>query len=86
MSNPCINKTKSRIDALKLILFRLTFSFGRALQASCLKAWSGTNVEAGQEELLKRAQINGQASLGQYEGGISGAARAESNFVQKHTY
>ena len=66
--------------------WKLTFSLGRALQASCLKAWSGTNVEAGQEELLKRAQINGQASLGQYEGGISGAAGAESNFVQKHTY
>jgi len=64
----------------------LTFSFGRALQASCLKAWAGKDVAAGQEELLKRAQINGQASLGKYEGGVSGAAGAESNFVQKHTY
>merc|ERR1712042_317615 len=31
----------------------LTFSFGRALQASCLNAWSGKDVAAGQEELLK---------------------------------
>merc|ERR1712113_1261602 len=38
--------------------WRLSFSFGRALQASCLKAWAGTNVAAGQEEFLKRAQVN----------------------------
>ena len=64
----------------------MSFSFGRALQASCLKAWSGKDVAAGQEELLRRAQINGLAALGQYEGGAVGAAGAESNFVQKHTY
>merc|ERR1711923_312594 len=41
--------------------WRLSFSFGRALQASCLKAWAGTNVAAGQEEFLNRAKINGLA-------------------------
>lgn len=37
----------------------LTFSYGRALQASVLKAWGGKdeNVAAGQEELLKRAKV-----------------------------
>lgn len=64
----------------------LSFSFGRALQASCLKAWAGKDVAAGQEELLRRAEINGQAALGQYGGGEAGAAGAQSNFVQKHTY
>lgn len=37
----------------------LTFSYGRALQASVLKTWSGKpeNVAAAQAELLKRAQV-----------------------------
>ena len=37
----------------------LTFSYGRALQASALKAWGGKleSVKDGQEELLKRAKV-----------------------------
>jgi hypothetical protein len=37
----------------------LTFSYGRALQASVLAAWKGSkdNVKAGQAELLKRAKV-----------------------------
>lgn len=37
----------------------LTFSYGRALQASALKAWSGKNenIKAGQQEFLKRAKV-----------------------------
>merc|ERR1719150_1605786 len=64
----------------------LSFSFGRALQASCLAAWAGRDVTAGQAELLRRAEINGAAALGQYGGGAGGAAGQQSNFVQKHTY
>lgn len=39
----------------------LTFSYGRALQASVLKAWGGKkeNIAAGQSELLKRAKVSG---------------------------
>jgi fructose-bisphosphate aldolase, class I len=38
----------------------LTFSYGRALQASVLAAWKGKkeNVAAAQEELLKRATVS----------------------------
>lgn len=38
----------------------LTFSYGRALQASVLRAWGGKkeNVAAGQQELLKRAKVS----------------------------
>ena len=36
-----------------MLKFRLSFSFGRALQASPLKAWNGNNVAAGQDELLR---------------------------------
>lgn len=37
----------------------LTFSYGRALQASVLRAWGGKkeNLAAGQQELLKRAKV-----------------------------
>ena len=76
-------------DSLKYshwLYFRLTFSFGRALQASCLKAWAGKDVAAGQGELLKRAETNGLAALGQYTGGVAGAAGGESNYVEKHSY
>jgi fructose-bisphosphate aldolase class I len=66
----------------------LTFSYGRALQASVLQAWKGKkeNVKAAQEELLKRAKANGEAALGQYRGGVAGAAAGQSLFVKCHTY
>jgi len=37
----------------------LTFSFGRALQASVLQAWGGKveNLKHAQEELLKRSKV-----------------------------
>ena len=79
-------ETRFRLYEIQVNDFRLSFSFGRALQASCLKAWAGKDVAAGQEELLKRAETNGLAALGQYQGGVAGAAGAQSNFVQKHTY
>jgi len=42
----------------------LTFSYGRALQQSVLKAWRGqeANVAAAQAALLERAQANGAAA------------------------
>ncbi len=48
----------------------LSFSYGRALQASVLKAWMGKpeNIHLAQEQLLKRAKANGLATLGKYEG------------------
>lgn len=67
----------------------LTFSFGRALQASVLKAWSGKkeNVEAAQTELVNRARANSQASLGKYEPGTcKGAAAQDDQFVKNHAY
>ncbi|TOF85598.1 hypothetical protein CGJ15_25860 [Vibrio parahaemolyticus] len=65
----------------------LTFSFGRALQASALKAWSGKDVKAGQTELLKRAKANGAAALGKYSAGTcSGAAGEAGLFVKDHQY
>nr|CAD7427475.1 unnamed protein product [Timema monikensis] len=67
----------------------LTFSYGRALQASVLKAWGGKpeNVKAAQEELLKRAKANGQAALGKYDAGsVAGKAAGEGLFIKDHAY
>lgn len=66
----------------------LTFSYGRALQASVLAAWKGSkdNVKAGQDQLLMRAKANGEAAMGQYAGGIAGAAAGQSLFIAGHAY
>ncbi|XP_059048233.1 fructose-bisphosphate aldolase isoform X1 [Achroia grisella] len=67
----------------------LTFSFGRALQASVLRAWAGKpeNILAGQQELLKRAKANGLASTAKYQAGsIPSLAAGKSNFVKAHAY
>lgn len=46
----------------------LSFSYGRALQEDCLKAWGGKkeNIKAAQDALLKRARLNSAAALGNY--------------------
>jgi fructose-bisphosphate aldolase class I len=50
--------------------WRLSFSYGRALQEQALKAWRGQteNVGAAQERLLRRARLNGMATRGHYLG------------------
>jgi len=63
----------------------LTFSFGRALQASTLKAWGGKaeNKAKAQQVFAERARANGLAQLGKYKG--SGQA-GESLFVKGYKY
>jgi len=48
--------------------WKLSFSYGRALQAAALKAWSGdaANVPAAKKAFLHRAKCNGAATLGEY--------------------
>lgn len=66
----------------------LSFSYGRALQASTIVAWQGKpeNVEKAKQEFLTRAKANGEASVGKYTGGIHGAAGDQSQFIEKHSY
>ena len=49
--------------------WKLTFSYGRALQAAPQKAWSGKNenVAAAQRAFSHRAKMNGLAALGQWQ-------------------
>ena len=47
----------------------LSFSYGRALQAECLKTWAADpkgNREKAQQVLLHRARMNGLAALGEW--------------------
>jgi len=46
----------------------LSFSFGRALQEECLKAWGGQDayIQQAQEKLLQRAQALNLACFGEY--------------------
>jgi len=48
--------------------WKITFSFGRALQDPALEAWRGRDegLAAGQRALCHRAHVNGSASLGKY--------------------
>jgi fructose-bisphosphate aldolase class I len=66
----------SIMNAMGPLPWKLTFSYGRALQAAALKAWSGKaeNVAAGQRAFAHRARMNGLASLGKWEQKLEKAA------------
>jgi fructose-bisphosphate aldolase class I len=62
----------AHLDAMNRIgglPWKLTFSYGRALQAAPQKAWSGKpeNVPAGQQAFSHRARMNSLAALGQWK-------------------
>ncbi len=61
------------------------FSYGRALQHSCLKAWRGANIKEAQKALIARAQANSEASQGCYVSG-SQPSSDEALFVAGYTY
>ncbi len=63
--------------------WHLGFSYGRALQQSCLKHWAGHDLASGQQALLARARANGLASQGLYAPGSEpsdGAPLFEANY------
>ena len=62
----------AHLDAMNKIgdlPWKLTFSYGRALQHAPQKAWSGKgeNVAAAQRAFTHRAKMNGLATLGQWK-------------------
>ena len=63
----------------------LAFSYGRALQQSCLQAWQGHDIEAGQKALLARAQANSEACTGDYVAGSQPSSQ-ESLFEAGYKY
>jgi len=63
--------------------WKISFSYGRALQDPALEAWHGRdeNVKAAQEALSHRARCNGAASLGRYTDDMEASSAARS---QRH--
>ncbi len=69
--------------------WNLSFSYGRALQATVLKVWKGqdANWAAAQESLLVRARANSMAQQGMYDGFAKDFGEASKSTYQKnYTY
>ena len=66
----------SAMNAMGPLPWKLTFSYGRALQAPALKAWGGKseNVAAGQRAFNHRARMNGLAAVGTWAAELEKAA------------
>ncbi len=69
----------AHLDAMNKIggfPWKMTYSYGRALQAAPQKAWAGKkeNVAAAQAAFGHRAKMNGLASKGQYDAAMEKAA------------
>jgi fructose-bisphosphate aldolase, class I len=56
----------NRMNQISGVPWQLSFSYGRALQAPALRAWGGTNIAAGQQQLSHRARCNSAARYGRY--------------------
>ncbi len=67
----------------------LSFSYGRALQNTVVKSWSGKkeNIEHAQKLLLARAEMNFNAALGKYEKAQENSEfKDESMYVKNYSY
>ncbi|MEA2297176.1 MAG: fructose-bisphosphate aldolase, class [Solirubrobacteraceae bacterium] len=58
------------INKIPDLPWRVSFSYGRALQDQAVAAWAGedANRDAAQEALLERSRANAEASTGEYAG------------------
>jgi len=74
-----MNQLQTRIP------WSLSFSYGRALQHTCISTWGGKkeNVKAAQEAFLQRAKANSEAQWGKYGGSNTGTQQL---FQQGYTY
>jgi len=66
----------SAINTMGDLPWKLTFSYGRALQAACLAAWGGqsANIAIGQRAFAHRARMNGLAAKGNWTAELEKAA------------
>lgn len=64
------------MNAMYDLPWRLTFSYGRALQSDALAAWGGKreNVAAAQRAFTHRAKMNGLAARGEWKEALEEAA------------
>jgi fructose-bisphosphate aldolase class I len=66
----------SLMNAAGSLPWALTFSYGRALQDTSLRAWGGTpaGLAGGQQQLHLRAKLNGLAAAGAYKPAMESSA------------
>jgi fructose-bisphosphate aldolase, class I len=66
----------SLMNTLGPLPWELSFSYGRALQETALKAWGGkaSAYAAGQKAFALRAKLNGLARSGAYKAAMESAA------------
>jgi len=59
----------------------VSFSYGKALQKSCIVTWMGKaeNKKAAQDVLLARSKANSEACKGTYVAGSCGSVGAKGN-------
>jgi len=64
--------------------WHLSFSYGKALQKTCIVTWMGqeSNVEAAQKALKARAHANSDATMGTYEPGACASVGTDGNVKQ----
>ena len=72
------SEATANLDAMNRLAplpWRLSFSYGRALQEPALLAWRGEagNAALAQRALLQRSRLNGMACLGQYQAALEDA-------------
>jgi len=68
--------------------WNISFSFGRALQATVLKTWGGKdeNKVAAQQVLKAISMVNGMAAMGEYDGQKGHPSTSGSLYVKGYTY
>jgi fructose-bisphosphate aldolase class I len=66
--------------------WKISFSYGRALQDAALEAWHGRdeNLKAAQDALSHRARCNGAASLGRYTDQMEAIQAGAGGPAQRH--
>merc|ERR1719437_34908 len=64
--------------------WHLSFSYGKALQKTCIVTWMGMqqNAEAAQKALKARAHANSDATMGTYEPGACASVGTDGNVKQ----
>ena len=88
MSEQDASENLNAMNKIKHVAFpwSLSFSYGRALQFSCLHIWNGKseNVKKAQEALLQVAKNNSEATQGMFHSEASNAGKEdlhEKNYV-----
>ena len=68
--------------------WKISFSYGRALQDPALEAWHGQDKDlvAGQQAFDQRAKLNGMATVGKYADGMEEASPSVDDSPHRHDW